>query len=95
MFRNSIQRDKIYLGEIMKNLEENRYIQLGLKIAYYRKLNGLTQEQLAEKIDLNPKYLSLVESPSSVQAVSLKTLFALADEFKIPPYKLLEFDDIP
>lgn len=79
----------------MNNLEKNRYIQIGLKISYYRKLNGMTQEQLAEKVGLNPKYLSQVETPSFVQPISLKTLFALADVFRIPPSKLLEFDDIP
>ena len=77
----------------MNNIDKNRYIQLGLKIAYYRKLNGLTQEELAEKIDISPGYLSQVETPSFVQPISLKMLFALADVFKIPPYKLLEFDD--
>lgn len=33
----------------MKNIYESEHLQLGLKIAYYRKLRGLTQEQLAEK----------------------------------------------
>lgn len=80
---------------ILNNLEKNRYIQIGLKISYYRKLNGFTQEQLAEKVGLNPKYLSQVETPNFVQPVSLKTLFALADVFHIPPSKLLEFDDVP
>lgn len=77
----------------MNNLEKNRYLQIGLKIAYYRKLHGYTQEQLAEKVGLSPGYLSQVETPSFVQPVSLKTLFALADVFHISPYKLLEFDD--
>jgi transcriptional regulator with XRE-family HTH domain len=80
---------------ILDSLEKNRYIQIGLKIAYYRKLNGLTQEQLAEKINISPGYLSQVETPNFVQPVSLKTLFALADVFRIPPSKLLEFDNIP
>lgn len=77
----------------MNKIDKNRYIQIGLKIAYYRKLNGFTQERLAEKIDISPGYLSQVETPNFVQPISLKTLFALADIFKIPPYKLLEFDD--
>lgn len=34
----------------MNPIYESEYLQLGLKIAYYRKLRGLTQEQLAEKI---------------------------------------------
>ena len=70
-----------------------RYIKLGLKIAYYRKMSGLTQEQLAERIGINSRYLSQVESPTFVQPISLKTLFAAADIFQIPPYKLLNFDE--
>lgn len=69
-----------------------RYVEIGLKIAYYRKLNGYTQEQLAEKIGLNPKYLSNIETPSTAQPISLKTLFAIADVFQISPHKFLEFD---
>ncbi|MFA9380424.1 MAG: helix-turn-helix domain-containing protein [Acetanaerobacterium sp.] len=69
-----------------------RYIQIGLKIAYYRKLNGLTQEQLAEKAGISTGYLSQVETPGFIQPVSLKTLFAIADICGVPPYKFLEFD---
>ena len=70
---------------------DRRYIEIGLKLAYYRKLNGLTQDQLAERINLSSRYISKVETPSIVQPVSLKTLFAVADVFNIPPHKLLEF----
>ena len=77
----------------MNKIDKNRYIQIGLKIAYYRKLNGMTQECLAEKVELSPGYLSQVETPNFVQPISLKTLFAIADTFKIPSYKLLEFED--
>ena len=77
----------------MNKLDKKRYIQIGLKIAYYRKLNGLTQESLAEKLNISPGYLSQVETPSFVQPISLKLLFAIANIFNIPPYKLLLFDD--
>lgn len=76
-----------------KELYAKRYIQIGLKIAYYRKLNEMSQEQLADLVGLNPKYLSRIETPSFVQPVSLNTLFAIADVFHLPPYKLMEFDD--
>jgi transcriptional regulator with XRE-family HTH domain len=72
---------------------DKRYIKLGLKIAYYRKLNCLTQEQFSERIGISARYLSLVESPTFAQPISLKTLFAAADVFQIPPHKLLDFDD--
>ena len=76
-----------------RNLTDKRFIQVGLKIAYYRKLNEMTQEQLADKIGITSKYLSQIETPSFVQPVSLKTLFAIADVFHISPHKLLEFED--
>lgn len=69
---------------------EQRYIEIGLRIAYYRKKNGMTQEQLAERIGISSGYLSQVETPSFVQPISLKTLFAVADAFEIPPSKLLD-----
>lgn len=76
-----------------KDLNNRRYIQIGLKIAYYRKMNGMTQEQLAELIGISPGYLSQVETPSFVQPISLKTLFAIADLFHVPPARFLEFDE--
>lgn len=75
-----------------RNENDTRFIEIGLKIAYYRKLNGLTQEQLAEKIGISPGYLSQVETPTFVQPISLKTLFAVADTLDVPPSKFLEFD---
>lgn len=41
------------------------YLQLGLKIAYYRKLKGYTQETLAEKIDRSAAFIGHVEAPIS------------------------------
>lgn len=75
------------------SLDDQRYIQIGLKIAYYRKMHYMTQEQLAELIGISPGYLSQVETPSYVQPISLKTLFAIADIFHIPPSRFLEFED--
>ncbi len=35
---------------------------LGLKIAFHRKRRGLTQEELAEKVDYSLSYLSRIEA---------------------------------
>lgn len=67
-----------------------RYIKIGLKIAYYRKMNELTQEQLAEQVHRSPSYLSQVESPSKAQPISLDMLFSIADALHVPPAKFLE-----
>lgn len=41
----------------MKSIHTEKYRQIGLKIAYYRKLRGLTQEELAEQVGLTPAYI--------------------------------------
>ena len=70
-----------------------RYIHIGLRVAHYRKLRGMTQDQLAEKAGISPGYLSQVETPSFVQPVSLKTLYTLADILGVHPTKLQDFDE--
>ena len=69
-----------------------RYITMGLKIAYYRKKAGLTQEAFAEKIGKSVNFLSQIEGTGTVRGVSLETLFKIADVLSIPPAKLLEDD---
>ncbi len=69
-----------------------RYITLGLKIAYYRKKAGYTQEALAELIDKSVNFLGQVEGPGIVRGISLETLFKIAQVLDIPPSKLLEDD---
>ncbi|MDY3015414.1 MAG: helix-turn-helix transcriptional regulator [Evtepia sp.] len=70
-----------------------RYITLGLKIAYYRKKAGLTQEMLAERIGKSLNFIGQVEGPGTVRGVSLETLFKIAQVLNLPPSKLLEDDD--
>ncbi len=77
----------------MKPIYETQYLQLGLKIAYYRKLRGLTQEQLAERIDRTPAFIGHVEAPNISKAVSLDTLFDIAKVLDVPVYKFLVFDE--
>ena len=68
-------------------------IKIGLKIAYYRKLRGLTQEQLAEKIDKSAAFIGHVEAPNVDKAVSFDTLFDIALALDVAPYKFLMFED--
>lgn len=69
---------------------KENYIRLGLKIAYYRKLRGMTQEQFAGAIRKSWSFIALVESPSKAAGVSLETLFKMADILEIEPYELLQ-----
>jgi len=70
----------------------DRYIMLGLKIAYYRKKAGYTQEVFAELIGKSVNFVGQVEGTGTVRGVSLETLFKVAQVLKISPSKLLEED---
>lgn len=61
--------------------------ELGAQIAYFRKLKGLTQAQLAEQLAVEPETVSRFERGST--APSLQRLFALADVLGIGIQQLL------
>jgi len=69
-----------------------KYRILGLKIAYYRKRAGYTQEVFAEKINKSVNFLAQVEGTGMTKGVSLETLFKMASVLGIPASKLLEDD---
>ena len=74
----------------MANKHENRYLQLGLNIAYYRKLKGKSAAELAEAIGLTEGYIWQMEAPNVHKYPSLKTLYLIADFLGVPITKLLE-----
>ena len=76
----------------MKTNYPERYITLGLKIAYYRKKRGYTQENLAEKVGISLNFLAQVEGTGTIRGISLETLFKIADVLQVAPSKLLEDD---
>lgn len=76
----------------MKTDFPEKYITLGLKIAYYRRKAGYTQEYLAELIGKSVSFIGQVEGTGTVCGVSLETLFEIAKVLNVPPSKLLEDD---
>mgnify|MGYP000095003471 CR=1 FL=1 len=66
---------------------------IGQNISYFRKKSGMTQEELAERIDRTPAFIGHVEAPNIKKAVSLDTLFAISSVLDVPAYKFLMFDD--
>lgn len=76
----------------MQTEYKEKYIVLGLKIAYYRKKAGYTQEAFAEKIGKSLNFLAQVEGSSTVKGVSLETLFKISDVLGVPASKFLEDD---
>ena len=76
----------------MRTEYPERYVTLGLKIAYHRKKAGYTQEAFAEKIGKSVNFLGQIEGTGTIRGVSLETLFKIADVLGISPAKLLEDD---
>lgn len=74
----------------MKSIYEQKYIRFGLKVQYYRKLKGMTQEALADKLGLSWSYVAKIESPARAFGVSMETLFKISDVLDVPVSKLFE-----
>lgn len=78
----------------MREQFRERYQCLGLKIAYYRKRRGYTQEQFAELIGKSWSFVSQIEANNrkSIKGISLDTLFTISDKLEVPLEKLLTMD---
>ncbi len=75
----------------MNRNREQEYKMIGLNIAYYRKLKGMTQLQLAESAGISRTHMSNIEAPNMPTSISLDTLMDLADVLEIPVCTLLTF----
>lgn len=71
----------------------NEFRLLGLTIAYYRKLRGLTQAELAEATNLSRTHISNIEAPNGKTSISLNKLFDIADVLEVPAKDLFDFRD--
>lgn len=71
-------------------MHRDKYTQLGLNIAYYRKLRGLNQEKLAEKVGISRTHISNIEAPRMDKSLSLDVLFDIADALQVSVGRLFE-----
>lgn len=76
----------------MSDKHEQEYKMLGLNIAYYRKLKGLTQMELAEKVNISRTHMSNIEAPNMHTSISLEILFDIADALEIQVKDLFFFN---
>ncbi len=74
-----------------KRLNELRL--LGLTIAYYRRIRGLTQMELAEAVNISRTHISNIEAPNSRTSISLNKLFDIAEALDVPVKDLFDFQD--
>jgi XRE family transcriptional regulator, regulator of sulfur utilization len=65
--RKPILRHRLVIGEAIRSL---------------RKSAGFTQEKLAERVNLNPKYLGEIERGEKI--ISIEALLRIAKAVKIP-----------
>lgn len=72
-----------------KKYEEQIRI-IGLKIAYYRRLNKLNQTKLAEKIGITPSFLSKLEGGKIANGAPLIVYMKLADALHVELENLLK-----
>lgn len=71
--------------------QKDRYIKLGLNLAYYRKLQGFTQESLAEKANIS--ILTIARLETGTVGATLDMIFKITDAMGIEAYKLFQFRD--
>ena len=72
----------------MQNKYYKDYKNLGMNIAFYRKLRGISQEKLSEMVNISRTHMSRIETADC--AVSLDVVFALADALQVELYKLFQ-----
>ena len=73
----------------MQKEQHDKYRQLGLNIAFYRKQRSLSQIQLAELINISRTHMSRIETADC--AVSLDVIFDICDVLHISSSKLFDF----
>lgn len=72
-----------------------RYREIGFRIAYYRKYQKMTQEELAEKLNVSRQHIGAIEAPNVNRKISLDLIFDIADILNIEPKYFLEFQNFP
>lgn len=69
----------------MKEEYKYRYQEIGERIVFYRKIRGMTQEELAIKVNCSPKYIDQIENydTNSDFSWSINLLFDISDVLEV------------
>ena len=70
--------------------EATKLLKLGKNIQIARKKLGLSQNELAEMLDISREHLAKIETAK--RRISLKLLFSLSETLKISEKDLLDFE---
>ncbi len=69
------------------------YKKLRFNITYERKMQGLSQLRLAEKVGISRTHMSNIEAPNGDTLPSLDVLIDIADALGVPLARLFNFRD--
>ena len=75
----------------MKNKNFDIWLGIGLNILHYRKEQGMTQMQLAEKVNVSRNHIQRIET--ATDSCSLDVIIDIAEALNVPLKKLFEFKD--
>ena len=67
---------------------------IGMRIAGFRKLRNLTQEALADKLNINKNYLSQIETASGNKNISLPMLIRISRALDVELALLTDIDGV-
>lgn len=70
-----------------------KYKQIGRKVAYYRRLRNMTQEELARRVNISVSSLGKIECGNYNNNISLSMLLTIAEGLQIDVTMLLNFDE--
>lgn len=70
-------------------VNRDRFIELGLTIAALRKMQGMSQEEFAERAKISRSHLSSIEAPNIVRPFSVEVLYNIADALGVREGDLL------
>ena len=72
----------------MTDRHRKEFVNIGLNILYYRKLNNITQQKLAEMTSYSKNHIQKIETANA--SPSVEALLDIAEALGIPPEKLFE-----
>lgn len=77
----------------MNYKRSNQLRLIGIIIAYYRKINGMTQQELADAVSISRTHMSNIEAPNVKTSISLGTLLDISDALNVPVEKFFRFEE--
>lgn len=76
----------------MNKYEINIYEQIAKNIKKYRKIAGITQAVLAEKVGVSHEFIRRIESKKGIKTFSVDTIWKISLALNIEPGLLFEVD---